>query len=214
MMIKEMAMADEADSPEMTLARMQEIVATRKPTLREFIEEDLKNHDATQTYRYIGHAGTAKFLYELVPDRFDPKRGWTLTKTNLGTGATEVHPILGSATADHVGLVLELRTRGWRRIPMNRDPADEREKVYLIGCDETDLVKIGYSGNVDRRLREIQCMSPVTLRVLWTDRGSRAVEAALHTVFAGSRRQGEWFALGGHKDAIIKVETALRGLVP
>lgn len=56
-------------------------------------------------------------------------------------------------------------------------------------------VKIGFTANLEQRLKEIQAMCPVPLELLATVPGGRAREAALHREFAGDRVHGEWFEL-------------------
>ena len=73
---------------------------------------------------------------------------------------------------------------------------DSRSVVYRIGSDETHKVKIGKSIHPERRLADIQRMSPVELRILWTHPGDLALESALHDEFASYRLHGEWFDFG------------------
>lgn len=210
-----------------------------KPRLIELLLKDVKDHDAAATYRREVVKGTSRFLEEIWSHRFDPASGWHWRKTNLETGAvidgivTHVSSVAtvddffrmalmkdgnygrGSSIKGHISFLhnaFNLEERDWVRVPMEREERDERERVYLMGCDAVELVKIGFSNDVERRLREVQCMSPVELRVLWTAPGSRAVEAALHARFAAVRRQGEWFALGEHVEAVRKLEAAVREL--
>lgn len=65
--------------------------------------------------------------------------------------------------------------------------------VYVIGAASSNTVKIGVSNQPDRRLREIQFMSPVALSVLWISPGSYDLERDLHHHFAQYRSHGEWF---------------------
>jgi hypothetical protein len=67
--------------------------------------------------------------------------------------------------------------------------------VYFIATKSPDSpVKIGYTENVERRLRELQNMSPLQLHVLWTlDNAGRDVERQLHERFREHRLWGEWF---------------------
>ena len=67
--------------------------------------------------------------------------------------------------------------------------------VYLISSivEFPDMVKIGYSDNVEVRLRELQTGSPVILDILWCFPGSYQLESYLHGVFHKSRKHGEWF---------------------
>lgn len=71
------------------------------------------------------------------------------------------------------------------------------EYVYLIGCVENSLIKIGRSIDVPARLALIQRMSPVRLYVLWQAEGGVELESLLHRAFAGCRSHGEWFDFTG-----------------
>src|SRR5690606_28849223 len=68
--------------------------------------------------------------------------------------------------------------------------------IYVIGCDEVRLVKIGISSDVPGRLAGLQVGSPVELRILWTMPGSIDMEQDLHEYFRAYRRHGEWFDFG------------------
>lgn len=81
------------------------------------------------------------------------------------------------------------------------------EFVYVIGAPNSGRVKIGWSNDVDRRLGEIQSMSPVSLVVQMTAEGDRELEAVLHRHFKDCRVHGEWFDLGD--DAVKQVTEAL-----
>lgn len=81
--------------------------------------------------------------------------------------------------------------------------------VYVIGSEESPLAKIGVTDDTSRRLREIQSMSPVPLRVLWKTPGGRQLEKALHGYFRAFRQHGEWFRLD---NPVQSVQEAL--LVP
>lgn len=63
--------------------------------------------------------------------------------------------------------------------------------VYLIGG--ADLVKIGTTGDIKRRFKELQIDSPVQLRLLAYGAGGLRAERRLHKQFAACRRHGEWF---------------------
>lgn len=85
----------------------------------------------------------------------------------------------------------------------------QAEYVYLIGCAENSLVKIGRSVDVSTRLAAIQRMSPAKLTLLWKTEGGAELETALHRRFRVYRSHGEWFDLPG-RDAFSLVATAAR----
>jgi hypothetical protein len=64
--------------------------------------------------------------------------------------------------------------------------------VYFIGAD-FGPVKIGFTGNLRRRLESIQNGYPERIRVLAYATGGRMLEASYHRRFASYRMNGEWF---------------------
>lgn len=65
--------------------------------------------------------------------------------------------------------------------------------VY-IAEDPAMRVKIGFTGgDVQRRLRQVECAAGVTLTLLGMYPGTRQLELALHEKFADLRLEGEWF---------------------
>lgn len=65
--------------------------------------------------------------------------------------------------------------------------------IYFIQPVSGGLIKIGFAIDPQKRLAEIQRMSPATLQILATIEGDRKREAELHQRFAGLRIYGEWF---------------------
>jgi hypothetical protein len=88
----------------------------------------------------------------------------------------------------------------WKRKPVIKKPHAEKEPkvktVYLI-TSESGLSKIGVSGDVWERLKALQAMSPIELKLLGYKTVKRAVklERELHARFKDRRRHGEWFDL-------------------
>jgi hypothetical protein len=77
-----------------------------------------------------------------------------------------------------------------------RDPAQWRhlhKHIYFIRGESTGLIKIGIATELERRLRDIQAMSPDTLALVRCINGDVLLERALHESFAVERRHGEWF---------------------
>jgi len=81
------------------------------------------------------------------------------------------------------------------------------EVVYVIGSSESDLAKIGRSGNITQRLGAIQRMCPIGLNVLWNTEGGHKLETALHQTFRSRRVHGEWFDFRGC-DPVVEVAAA------
>lgn len=82
--------------------------------------------------------------------------------------------------------------------------------IYLIGCEESEIVKIGRTRDLKERLAAIQRMSPVRVRVLWHIESDAALESKLHKIFRFRRKYGEWFDFTG-ADPVALVQAAIRG---
>jgi hypothetical protein len=65
--------------------------------------------------------------------------------------------------------------------------------IYFVQAVNGGLVKIGLAQDAQRRLRELQCGSPVELRLLRLEKGGKLEESELHGTFAHLRIRGEWF---------------------
>jgi len=76
--------------------------------------------------------------------------------------------------------------RKWHRKPIHR-------RVYFISDGE--LVKIGFSLNVEKRLQQLSFEAGKPLTVLATVEGGPALERKYHEQFASYRVRGEWFRL-------------------
>ena len=62
--------------------------------------------------------------------------------------------------------------------------------IYFLEATN-GLVKIGYSGNVSQRVKDISFMSPLPLRLIATLPGDKRQEKLIHSFFR--RSHGEWF---------------------
>jgi len=69
--------------------------------------------------------------------------------------------------------------------------------VYIIrrSGDDSGLCKIGYTANLERRLRDISIGCPEGLHVLRQYSASRQFEMKLHEAMGEFRVSGEWFIL-------------------
>ena len=75
--------------------------------------------------------------------------------------------------------------------------------VYLIGCDRSQSLKIGYTTrNINERLRELQKEHHFPLRVLGTREGTKKAEERLLNRFNFLKIKGEWFEWD---EAIIEI---------
>lgn len=81
--------------------------------------------------------------------------------------------------------------------PVYSDAVYAHSRVYFIRAVGTELVKIGFSDEVGRRLRELQCASPHELAIEHLIIGTPAIEAELHRRLKrkGRHVRGEWYRL-------------------
>ncbi|WP_048574430.1 GIY-YIG nuclease family protein [Streptomyces leeuwenhoekii] len=80
--------------------------------------------------------------------------------------------------------------------------------VYVLGTPGSNTVKIGRTTNLQKRVGDIQRMSPVRLTVLWTTPGGSELEAQLHRHFAKFRSHGEWFTFTA-SDPVQEIKSAV-----
>lgn len=74
--------------------------------------------------------------------------------------------------------------------------------VYFVSYRQT--VKIGTAKKPKKRFAELQCGSPVVLRMLGIMPGDKILEAELHERWAEHRYRGEWFHITPDIRAFIK----------
>lgn len=67
------------------------------------------------------------------------------------------------------------------------------KQVYFLHAPSVHLVKIGVSGDPERRFSEIGLISPVPVVVWAVVDGGHDVEADYHRRFSHLRHHGEWF---------------------
>ncbi len=65
--------------------------------------------------------------------------------------------------------------------------------VYFVKGGKTKNIKIGYSGNMPNRMRDLQASSPDVLHPIYYFKGTKRHEAFLHELFSAFRIHGEWF---------------------
>lgn len=73
--------------------------------------------------------------------------------------------------------------------------------VYFVLCRDKDAVKIGFTNNLQARLRHMQTGNPSELELLAAIPGSMVQEKALHRKLAIYRLKGEWFR---HEGAVLE----------
>jgi hypothetical protein len=79
---------------------------------------------------------------------------------------------------------------GKRRLEPAKEPSPGF--VYFIGGD-VGAVKIGFAVNPDLRIRDLQCGSPIPLRILARVAGMPQDERDYHKRFKAHRLHREWF---------------------
>lgn len=65
--------------------------------------------------------------------------------------------------------------------------------IYLVGCDESFAVKIGWSRAPKSRMKTLQCGSPVELKMLFYVKAFQQNEQHVHRLFKKYKSHGEWF---------------------
>lgn len=82
-------------------------------------------------------------------------------------------------------------------------------QVYFIQAGNTGSIKIGWSSNVEKRLRMLQVASPEPLSLLHKEAGTGRDERNLHHKFCRYHAIGEWFKPHPELLAYIKERMAL-----
>lgn len=72
---------------------------------------------------------------------------------------------------------------------------DTADRIYFIAAPSVNMVKIGVSCDVVRRLSELINSSPVPLTLIGSRLGNKKAESYIHRLFASHRAHGEWFHL-------------------
>ena len=85
--------------------------------------------------------------------------------------------------------------------------------IYFIS-NGSDLVKIGYSSNPLRRLKDLQTASPNQLELLAVLPGDKTTEIEYHSKFATFKIRGEWFKMNSKLQSEIKAIKSIYGLIP
>lgn len=64
--------------------------------------------------------------------------------------------------------------------------------IYLISHND-QFLKIGYTNNIKNRLSQLQCSSPIKLKLLHLIDGDTSLESDIHNMFRHIGASGEWF---------------------
>lgn len=75
--------------------------------------------------------------------------------------------------------------------------------VYFIADTVNDVVKIGYTKDVKKRLKQLQTSNSNVLVLLGYMDGNEVEERNTHLLFSKFRLEGEWFRLDSDNDVIL-----------
>lgn len=78
--------------------------------------------------------------------------------------------------------------------------------IYAIRANTTRSIKIGFSNDVERRLRDLQCACPEELEIIACWKGTMAEEQAIHAKLNDHRQHREWFSPSDEVLALIKAK--------
>jgi predicted GIY-YIG superfamily endonuclease len=65
--------------------------------------------------------------------------------------------------------------------------------IYVAQRDRDDAIKIGWTSNLERRLREVRKGQGCPVNLVAAFAGDKTVELKLHARFSATRVEGEWF---------------------
>lgn len=74
--------------------------------------------------------------------------------------------------------------------------------IYFIRSHCKQFIKIGYTKDLDRRVKEFQTATPKKIKVLGVIDGTTTTESSLHELFKKYRETGEWFRNQGDVKAL------------
>lgn len=99
---------------------------------------------------------------------------------------------------------LDAEFAGWAALAYRDATSFPEGLVYILGTSSLEYVKIGRtSGDVRRRVGQLQSASPDALRLMFVLRSGASLERDLHARFAKERVSGEWFRVEGDLGAFI-----------
>lgn len=68
--------------------------------------------------------------------------------------------------------------------------------VYFIKLEETSFVRIGFTNDLEGRVRNLKSSNPHKIRVIGTCEGERQMESYYHSAFKNLHVHGDWFREG------------------
>lgn len=151
---------------------------------------------------HCSHMGTNGIVHRSIVKLFAGKRGIRLAKRLVEVGLWEPHPDgwafhdwhdHQSSREERSGLSAVRAAAGRKGGQASGEIRRSRGWVYFFHDEREGLIKIGYTANVERRLRQIENARRSRLIVLGACRGTFADEQTLHDQFSATRIDGEWF---------------------
>lgn len=82
--------------------------------------------------------------------------------------------------------------------------ASSRGVVYFVTADDPCMVKIGFTSNIERRIKSLQTANHGKVRVVGCVPGTKSDETIFHRRFHRYRRRGEWFSVAGDLEKFLK----------
>ena len=82
-----------------------------------------------------------------------------------------------------------------RRIQRNLKRKHNNRKVYFIRYGNSNYYKIGFSTDIQRRLKDIQRCSPIEMTIFASTKANSKFERYLHKQYSKYNIRGEWFEL-------------------
>lgn len=87
-----------------------------------------------------------------------------------------------------------------------------RRVVYFVRNEENGLVKIGFSADLQHRLRRMRVDASAALTLIGTIPGGPAAERAAHRRFEADRVHGEWFKASDALERVAKGHEPLEAI--
>jgi hypothetical protein len=96
--------------------------------------------------------------------------------------------------SETLGIPQYIDSDGYYR-PLFPTEVYRHHRVYFVQAGDDGPVKIGFSTDTQRRLKELQTASPAPLKLLAQVIGTPAIEAFVHKVLRKKHVRGEWYAI-------------------